>query len=152
MDPSRKSLPLPSHERWLLIKAALLLEAIKLSLHLLPFQTLVRLLARVADAPIGPWHIGDYSADRVACAVEMASRRTPGAKSCLTQALAARVLLDRRGYPTLLHIGVAKGEQGQFRAHAWLESEGKVVVGGSELDPFTPLTILMGGKSKGPRE
>ena len=107
------------------------------------------LLARVADWPMGPWHVGYHSADRVAWAVEMASWRMPGAKSCLTQALAAQVLLGRRGYPTLLHIGVAKGEQGRFRAHAWLESKGKVVIGGLEQEPFTLLAILKAGELKG---
>jgi len=93
--------------------------------------------------------MGYHSADRVAWAVEMASRCTPGAKSCLTQALAAQVLLDRRGYPALLHIGVAKGEQGRFQAHAWLESKGTVVIGGSEQEPFTLLASLKAGELNG---
>ena len=150
MEPLRKSfLLLASADGWLLIKAALLLEAIKLSMLLLPFRPLLHLLTRVAGWPIGPWHVGYHSADRVAWAVEMASRRTPGAKSCLTQALAAQVLLGRRGYPTLLHIGVAKEEQGRFQAHAWLESNGKVVIGESEQEPFTLLAILKAGERKG---
>jgi hypothetical protein len=74
--------------------------------------------------------------------VETASRRTPGLKTCLAQALAAQVLLTRRGYPALLRIGVAKGERQQLQAHAWVESEGKIVIGGSELERYTPLAVL----------
>lgn len=143
MELLRRFLLLPTADRWLLIKAALLLEAIRLGMRLLQLQTLRRLLARMADAPARrPRHAKHASADRVAWAVEVASRHTLGVKSCLTQALAAQVLLARRGYPALLHIGVTRGEREQFRAHAWVESEGKVVIGGSELERFTPLAVL----------
>ena len=61
-------------------------------------------------------------------------------------ALDTQVLLSRRGHPTLHHIGVAKGEEGCLEAHAWLESRGKVVIGGSELERYTPLLALEGEK------
>jgi hypothetical protein len=142
----RRFLRLSTTELWLLVKATLLLEVIKLGMQLLPFRALRRLLDRVAGTPAGWRHTNytsvDPSVDKIAWIVEMASRRTPGAKSCLTQALAAQVMLTRRGYPSRLHLGVAKGERGQFKAHAWVESEGKVVMGGSELGGFTPLTVL----------
>src|SRR5215208_6209413 len=138
-----KFLRLPTVARWLLIKAALLLEAIKLGMRLLPFRTLRHLLAWAVGAPAKRLrHVDHTSTDRIAWAVEMVSRHMPGAKSCLTQALAVQMLLTRRGYPALLHIGVARGERGRFQAHAWVESQGKVVIGESELERFTPLTIL----------
>jgi hypothetical protein len=51
-------------------------------------------------------------------------------------------LLVRQGYPALLHIGAAKGEGGQLRAHAWVESEGRVVIGGHDLGRYAPLVAL----------
>lgn len=139
----RKFLRLPTAERRLLIETALLLEAIKLSMRLLPFRTLRRLLVRVTDAaPAKPQHTDHLPVKRVAWAVAATSRHTPGVKTCLTQALATQVLLARRGHPALLRIGVAKGEQEQFQAHAWVESEGKVVIGGSEPGRYTPLAGL----------
>jgi hypothetical protein len=143
----RKFLRLPAADRWLLIKAALLLEAIAVGKRLLPFRILRRLLARAADTPTGPGHTDRLSPDKFAWAVEAANRHTPGTKACLTQALAVQVLLARAGHPALLHLGVARGERGQFRAHAWVESEGKVIIGGPGLEDFTPLTILEGGGS-----
>ncbi len=137
---------LSATELWLLVKATLLLEAIKLGMQLLPFRVLRRLLDRVAGTLAGVHGTGYPPVDTIAWAVETASRRTPGAKSCLAQALAAQVLLIRLGHPSQLHIGVAKGERGQFKAHAWVESEGKVLVGGSEFEDFTPLTVLEGEK------
>jgi len=145
-----KFLRLSTAERQLLIKAALLLEAIKLGMRLLPFRTLRHLLARVARTPVGAWRADHSSPERVVWAVETASRHTLGVKTCLTQALAAQILLARRGRPALLHVGVAKGgEPGQFQAHAWVESEGKVVIGGSELKRYARLTVLeVGGPSE----
>jgi hypothetical protein len=140
----RKFLALPAADRWLLVKAALLLEAIKLGMVLLPFRTLRRLAGRAAGAPARRPRRGYASAERVTWAVEAASRHTPGVKSCLNQALAAQVLLARRGHPALVRIGVARGEGGRFQAHAWVESGGEVVVGGSGHERFTPLTVLEG--------
>jgi hypothetical protein len=139
----RKFLRLSTAEQWLLIATAFLLEAIKLSMKLLQFRTLRRLLVRVTDAtPAKPQYTNHLPIERVAWAVEATSRHTPGVKTCLTQALAAQVLLARHGHPALLRIGVAKGEQEEFRAHAWVESKGKIVVGGSEPGRYTPLAVL----------
>jgi hypothetical protein len=146
MKPSRKSLLLPIADGWLLTKAALLLGAIKLGTRLLPFRILQSLVTQAAgmQAMRKRLRTDRASADMVAWAVETASRYTPRAKGCLIKAFAAQVLLNRRGHPALLHIGVAREEQGQFRAHAWVESEGKVVIGGAGLEPFTPLAVLEG--------
>lgn len=150
MGRLRRFLCLPAAERRLLIKAALLLAVIRLGVRLLPFRILRRLLTRVANTPLGPRQADHHSAERIAWAVEAASRHTPGVESCLVQALTAQVLLNRRGYPAPLHIGVTRGEQGQFQAHAWVESGGKVVIGRTELEYFTRLAVFEGaGPSEG---
>src|SRR3712207_2161932 len=117
----RSFLRLSATEKRLLVKAAFLLEAISLGVRLLPIQTLRRTLGQLAGSPIGSLRADGSSVDEVARAVEVASRHLPGEKTCLTQALAAQVLLSRREHPALVRIGVAKGEGGEFEAHAWLE-------------------------------
>lgn len=62
--------------------------------------------------------------------VRFASRCVPYA-SCLTQALAARKLLESYGQSSELKIGVAK-TSGDFEAHAWLEINGRIVLGKPE--------------------
>ena len=80
---------------------------------------------------------------RVAWGIRNAARLVPGA-SCLTQALSGQIVLARRGKTSQVRIGVARDEQGRFIAHAWLVSEGRVVLGGAEanIKRFTPLTDL----------
>jgi len=125
-----KFLSLTPRERVLLINALLLLGAIRLGLKLLPFQTLRRILATMAQ-PTGTLQAAEKaSVDKVAWAVIVASHYIPGAR-CLAQALATQVLLERRGYPTQLRIGFTRDKGGQMSAHAWVESEGRVAIGGA---------------------
>jgi len=44
----------------------------------------------------------------------------------------------------VIHIGITKGGGERFLAHAWVESEGKVVIGGHEIERYTPLASLEG--------
>ena len=76
------------------------------------------------EAPdVAAWRVG-----RIAWAVHHAALLVPRA-SCLTQGLAAQIMLARRGLPTTLHIGVKKDEAAPFEAHAWLTFEGRVILG-----------------------
>lgn len=63
-------------------------------------------------------------------AVEAVSRRALRDRPCLTQALVARHLLRRRGVETTLEIGAVRDGAGDVVAHAWLERDGRVVLGG----------------------
>jgi hypothetical protein len=142
MTPLLKFVRLPSADRNLLVKSALLLGAVRLGLWLLPFQTMRRLLAsRTYGTTTLP---EETSVTKVTWAVTVAGRYVPVA-TCLTQALAVQVLLGQQGLAATLRIGVARGEAGQFQAHAWVEYQGRVVIGGIEAPSrFTPLPLLEG--------
>ncbi len=64
----------------------------------------------------------------MASSVRRVSNYVPAA-SCLTQALATQVLLSRRGQVSNLRIGVTRGAKDEFKAHAWLESNGEIIIG-----------------------
>jgi len=135
---------LPPSYRRLLITALLLIGIVRVGLWLLPFQTLRRLLAHTAREVAGTRGGGQAPINRVATAVTVASRYVPAA-TCLTQALATQVLLRRCGYSANLRIGVARSEAGEFQAHAWVECQGEVVIGGVQAPSrFTPLASLDG--------
>ena len=70
---------------------------------------------------------------RAAWAARVVGRRLLPERPCLTQALVLQYLLLRRGDNSAqLHIGVANREEGEFRAHAWVERDGDVLIGGAE--------------------
>lgn len=131
-----------SRTEWALwFESTVLLVVIRLGLCFLPFQTLRRILARWAKATNPSEKNNRVPLNHVIRAVERASRYLPMKGTCLMQALAAQTLLSQAGYPARLSIGVKRDKGRKFEAHAWLESEGVVVVGGRvpELEGYTPL-------------
>jgi hypothetical protein len=132
----------PPLERRLLLQAAWLVGMTRLGLWLLPFATLWRWWQRWSR-PRPPRHTAEQpSAARLAWAVRAVARYVPAA-TCLTQSLAARVLLAWYGQAAQVHIGVAKTRAGGLEAHAWVESQGQVVIGElPDLARFAPLPSL----------
>ena len=145
MSRLRKFLRAPSSDKGRLGRTWLLLAGVRLGLWLLPFSTLRRILARWMAAPTElPANGSEEEVAKVIWAVKNCSRLVPGA-SCLTQALAAKVLLTRLGQATSLRIGVAKNAQGRFQAHAWVERDGRILIGGvRNLRRYTALPPLEG--------
>jgi hypothetical protein len=76
--------------------------------------------------------------ERVVWAVRTAARYIPAA-TCLTQALVTQSLLMRCGYSSQLHIGVIKSSDRVFGAHAWVQCDDRVVIGGADLNRYTPM-------------
>jgi hypothetical protein len=133
----RKFLDLGLQERCLLLHTLLLVVSLRAALGLLPFKQVNELLACGATRRQTRCNI---SKARVISAIRVASAFIPGS-TCLTQALAAKYQLERFGLNTQLHFGVAK-EKGRFLAHAWLQCDGEVVIGGEIAPRFTPLLAL----------
>ena len=66
-----------------------------------------------------------------------ASVSVPGLRNCLCRALATKRILNRFGYQSELKIGARKTNDRGFHAHAWVESEGRVLIGDlPELNQF----------------
>jgi hypothetical protein len=74
--------------------------------------------------------------------VEAAGRCSPLGTSCLKEALVLSRLLAGRGVASTLTIGVARPRE-TFTAHAWLEHEGQVILGGSHRDNYIALPPLI---------
>jgi len=81
-----------------------------------------------------------FSIERLAWAIGVTSRFVPKA-TCLAQALAVHVLLQQAGYQAFLHIGV-NGKEGGLEAHAWVQSQGRILIGGFDIDRYTHLLAL----------
>jgi hypothetical protein len=75
--------------------------------------------------------------ERIVWAGRAAARRMPGA-TCLSSALALQRLLAGNGYDSELHIGVTRNA-GAFFAHAWVEYEGRILIGEDDGRSYTRL-------------
>jgi hypothetical protein len=92
------------------------------------FQTVRRAL--LAAANLGQRiHRRPIDTGTLVWAMRTAGRRCPLRSTCLGEALVAEALLHQYGYNPVLCIGAARRE-GRFEAHAWLEQDNAVVIGG----------------------
>lgn len=123
----KKLLSLPGEERRLLLRSAILLSQTSLTVRAMPFARWRHRL----QPPAARRQTACYAASQIVWAVGVAARYVPGA-NCLVQALVAKQLFDEQGLPAEIRLGVHKPEEVGFRAHAWLESEGRIVLGGAE--------------------
>ncbi len=138
-----KLLALNISEFKLLLQAYVLVSTVRVGLWSLSFQRLRGWLSKIPAVSSNSHRLYAPSLTQIARAVEVASRYTPGGAKCLAQALTGQVLLKRWRHPHQLCIGVAKSPEGTFEAHAWIEVEGKVIIGRiKNLGYFTPLPAL----------
>lgn len=125
-----------SSRRALLVEAVAYLLAARLALIFIPFPRLARRLGtfvpptdpRTAQAHGGATPDQTRLAEAIGWAVTRAARYLPFKAVCLPQAMAARVMLKRRGIGSVMHFGAAKGED-KLDAHAWLDAGGVEVTG-----------------------
>ena len=138
LEALRKFTRLTRRDRAMLVRTVSALWMARLATWLLPFSTGRRLLvgSRRATTPT-------VTREQVRWAMHHAQRVVPRA-TCLPQALAAEALLTRGGLPADLRIGVRKEASGKLLAHAWVESDGRIVVGDlpGGVDVYTRLPTL----------
>jgi hypothetical protein len=128
MNGAGKFIGLSNSEKALIFRAMFWVLLYRMGLWILPFRRAENWMIRSEVPAVSTVMNKDESivGDTVR-SVRLCSRYVPHA-TCLTQALAARSLLSRQGQPAVLKIGVAKSD-GNFEAHAWLEVDGRIVLG-----------------------
>lgn len=130
---SRKIASLEWRDRFELLPASVSLLWARVMLRAVHFP---RALRWAEARLVGPAHAGlylDRHTERRIRAVERVGHHLFPRNPCLTEALVVHRLLRRKGYPSLLRIGVRKASQSELEAHAWVESQGVVVIGARGL-------------------
>ena len=136
----RRLLRLSPADWWLLLRIGLLLPLLRAGLSLFSFKRMRRLVIWAGRKPVPAQPVPAAELARLVWAVSRLSRFILADAPCLTQALAVQILFARRGVKTELRIGVAKEASGALQAHAWVERDGRVVIGGANSPQrFTPL-------------
>ena len=135
--PLRRFGQVSGQRRALVVEAVACLLAARLALIFVPFPRLARRLgtfvapndARVQAAQLAQSAQQAQLAQEIGWAVTRSARYVPFKAVCLPQAMAARVMLKRRGVASTLHFGAAKGKDKPLDAHAWLDAAGVEVTG-----------------------
>jgi Transglutaminase-like superfamily len=137
--------------RALLIEAAVWLLLARVALLAVPFPTLARRLgafvpptdARVTLAGRDASSRDAQLAEEIGWATVRAARHVPFKAVCLPQAMAARIMLGRRGVASVLHFGAAKGRDRPIDAHAWLDAAGIEVTGYPVAGQFAEIACFV---------
>lgn len=146
----RRYWQLPSPYRKAVRQAVYWIVMIRAALEVVSFRRVLRYVEARAEAACAEH--GTAPADamahppvaRTVWSIQAVGRRLMPQRPCLTQALVGRLLLAREGVATTLHIGVAKAAE-DLKAHAWLEHEGTILIGGAHArDEYRPFPALNG--------
>ena len=120
-------------------EAFVLLASAHAAIHCLAFRHTTRLLRRWSAPPEAPGVALAMTKEArghialVRWAVQTVSRRHPLRPRCLARAIAARLMLSRRGISSTLYLGLRNRDprrQSEIVAHAWLGAADLPVVGG----------------------
>jgi hypothetical protein len=142
MKPLLKLLTLNKSDRSILLTAFILLNLVRVGLFFCSFSTLQELLEKASQL-LQSKISHELSVKKIIWAVNTSSRYTPGLVKCLARALTTQTLMKSCGYSPQLQIGVIKADNGKLQAHAWIEHEGKVVIGNlSNLNTFVPMQLV----------
>jgi hypothetical protein len=139
---ARKFAAVDRQTRFLIVRAISLLWFVRIGLCVASLRTVRSVLQRFGRQ--NPTVRPRYSAGQISELVARCAEYVPGA-NCLPQALTANVLLRREGHEPVLKIGVARGAQGEFQAHAWVEVQGESYSSDNEtIGRFTALPAAFG--------
>jgi len=136
MSKINKFLKLSSSRKDLLIKSLIIIIFIRLGFFLFSYSR-VRRISKQFSKP-NKNHENIPTTEDILWSVKVASDYVSGS-TCLIQATTAQILLSRYHYISKLKIGVNKIEE--FKAHAWIEINDKIVLGESE-QKYVPICDL----------
>ena len=135
-------LRLSNRDKGLYLEAIWALLRARQALKKHPFSRIRETLApdsgearRVTDGDI-------ETARRVGRAVSVMSRHVPWSAECLVRAFAARRMLQKRGIPSTVCVGVAKETSEVLESHAWLRCGDAVVTGEKGHGRFEIITTF----------
>ena len=134
-------LQLTARECGLIVVALPIVAVVRLALWILPSRLILRFLSRLSASRSAETSHGSVAPSAIPWAVEAASRAVPRA-TCLTQAVAAKLLLRLSGEDAQFCLGVAYTSEGALRAHAWLERDGRAILGGAGVKSMVRLPEL----------
>lgn len=130
-------------ERLLLFEALIYLALARVLVSRVPFGRFAHRLGQPDAPPVAHMPAAQQlQARRVGAAIRSISRHVPWHNTCLMQAIAAKAMLQRRRVSSTLYLGVARTNDQQLEAHAWLQCGPHVLTGGKGRHKFTVIATF----------
>ena len=149
MSRLRKAFALSASDCLFIAQAWKWLGLVEIGLTCLPLGKLVRIIHPQRPENLhrdGKRELPHAVAERMAFCVELAARMYLLDATCLKKAMALCALLTRRGFDAQVMIGAARATEGRLDAHAWVECQGKVLLGEAQAGRYTVLCGLPGSR------
>jgi len=123
----------------LFAEAWICLAIARLMLVFMPFKRIVPFLKRKkANRRADHVRLG-----MIQLAIARACVRSPWRTKCFEQALAAKMMLNRRGIESTVSFGLRKASAGDaIEAHAWLQSGDFVVTGWQQVNTYDVIAVF----------
>jgi len=116
-------------DKRLLLSAVFFLLITRVLLIFFPFR-FVRFISKGSSKPRANSRTRTPLAkERIIWAVEAVARHIPFVNNCLAKAMVINLFFRRANYQATLHIGVTRSDARPLDAHAWVESDGRIVTG-----------------------
>ncbi|MEM9219180.1 MAG: lasso peptide biosynthesis B2 protein [Cyanobacteria bacterium P01_F01_bin.150] len=89
----------------------------------------------------------NYSISTLVWAIKRSSTLPLGKMKCLGQALVLQSMMSLSGHTSKVCFGVAKGDNTQIEAHAWVEYQDQIIVGQiNNMSRFYPLNTWVASR------
>ena len=130
-------------EKLLLLEAALFMALVRPAILLLPFRWIAPLLGHERlESPLEISPAQVFKARQIGWAVVTMSYRTFWQATCLVQAVAAQLMLKRRGISGTIYLGAIKDKENKLLAHAWVRCGCEILTGASGSKQFTVIATF----------
>ena len=139
MDRLPTFLSLPFVEKKCFLEAVILIIVFRVCVRTFPYKYIARALEAL-------WR--GHSSRKLDShpdvgLVKVSLRRAEGVfrspRLCLPMSMAAFVMLQRRGIPALVILGVRRSSSEGMMAHAWIEIQSKSYFAAEDIAEFTPV-------------
>jgi hypothetical protein len=120
----------------LFVEAWCLLHLAKLVILFIPFKKIASWMGRLQVESIHDLQYSDVSS-KIEHAIRRASRYTLHQSKCYDQALTAKAMLGQNGIPATIYFGLAKENDNQLKAHAWVRAGKSIITGKAGMERFT---------------
>ena len=144
MGALRNYFRLPFTKKRLIIEAAGLIIFTRFGLYLTSLQKLQVFFQRFTNVDNIQYLGNNPAKSEIIWAVNTTGQKLFKDDTCLVMAIAGQAILNHHGIPAKLQLGCLLGEDKSIFAHAWVESEGKIIIGGTEreISKYTLLTDI----------
>lgn len=136
-----KFLNLPQNKQFLLIKACIFVYVVRFILFIFPIKVVLQYLSYFTKKTHKLNKNNRLSEELILWAIETVSKFILSTNTCIIKSITAQILLTQHGYKSSLYLGIAKDKVNQkdLQSHAWLESNGKVIVGENMANNYKPI-------------